>query len=109
MDLFKVCVFACVAMYVCRVSQVWSVAYGDVPSCPLPNPLHSSAAGQFFPEAAQVAYQMWELSAVARVEVRPPHLLLDLLTRRFHCSARTCTLLLFSLAPSCPLVASPSL
>lgn len=29
------------------------------------------AAGQFFPEAAQVAYQMWELSAVSRVEVRP--------------------------------------
>ncbi|KAF5913279.1 hypothetical protein HPG69_016895 [Diceros bicornis minor] len=28
------------------------------------------AAGQFFPEAAQVAYQMWELSAVARVELR---------------------------------------
>lgn len=29
-----------------------------------------SAAGEFFPEAAQVAYQMWELSAVAKVEVR---------------------------------------
>ncbi|KAH0509917.1 Annexin A6 [Microtus ochrogaster] len=28
------------------------------------------AAGQFFPEAAQVAYQMWELSAVSRVELR---------------------------------------
>uniref|UniRef100_A0A8D1IJ91 Annexin n=1 Tax=Sus scrofa TaxID=9823 RepID=A0A8D1IJ91_PIG len=28
------------------------------------------AAGQFFPEAAQVAYQMWELSAVARVELK---------------------------------------
>ncbi|XP_004280379.2 annexin A6 isoform X1 [Orcinus orca] len=28
------------------------------------------AAGKFFPEAAQVAYQMWELSAVARVEVK---------------------------------------
>ncbi|KAF3828462.1 hypothetical protein GH733_001959 [Mirounga leonina] len=28
------------------------------------------AAGQFFPEAAQVAYRMWELSAVARVELR---------------------------------------
>ncbi|XP_036169031.1 annexin A6 isoform X1 [Myotis myotis] len=27
------------------------------------------AAGQFFPEAAQVAYQMWELSAVGRVEL----------------------------------------
>ncbi|XP_072846149.2 annexin A6 isoform X3 [Pogona vitticeps] len=26
------------------------------------------AAGEFFPEAAQVAYQMWELSAVAKVE-----------------------------------------
>lgn len=46
-------------------------AHDDLPSCPLPNTLHSSAAGQFFPEAAQVAYQMWELSAVARVEVRP--------------------------------------
>uniref|UniRef100_A0A8J8XVA7 Annexin n=1 Tax=Rattus norvegicus TaxID=10116 RepID=A0A8J8XVA7_RAT len=28
------------------------------------------AAGQFFPEAAQVAYQMWELSAVSRVELK---------------------------------------
>uniref|UniRef100_A0A5K1UWD5 Annexin n=2 Tax=Callithrix jacchus TaxID=9483 RepID=A0A5K1UWD5_CALJA len=28
------------------------------------------AAGQFFPEAAQVAYRMWELSAVARVELK---------------------------------------
>uniref|UniRef100_A0A8C5Y975 Annexin n=1 Tax=Microcebus murinus TaxID=30608 RepID=A0A8C5Y975_MICMU len=28
------------------------------------------AAGQFFPEAAQVAYQMWELSAVARTELK---------------------------------------
>ncbi|XP_072486854.1 annexin A6 isoform X2 [Notamacropus eugenii] len=28
------------------------------------------AAGQFFPEAAKVAYQMWELSAVARVELK---------------------------------------
>ncbi|XP_054024259.1 annexin A6 isoform X2 [Dryobates pubescens] len=28
------------------------------------------AAGEFFPEAAQVAYRMWELSAVAQVELR---------------------------------------
>ncbi|XP_058025316.1 annexin A6 isoform X2 [Ahaetulla prasina] len=28
------------------------------------------AAGEFFPEAAQVAYQMWELSAVAKVEMK---------------------------------------
>ncbi|NXF94670.1 ANXA6 protein, partial [Eubucco bourcierii] len=28
------------------------------------------AAGEFFPEAAQVAYRMWELSAVAKVELR---------------------------------------
>ncbi|XP_069510119.1 annexin A6 isoform X2 [Ambystoma mexicanum] len=28
------------------------------------------AAGEFFPEAAQVAYQRWELSAVARVELK---------------------------------------
>ncbi|XP_029439203.1 annexin A6 isoform X1 [Rhinatrema bivittatum] len=28
------------------------------------------AAGEFFPEAAQAAYQMWELSAVARVELK---------------------------------------
>lgn len=27
-------------------------------------------AGEFFPEAAQVAYQIWELSATARVELR---------------------------------------
>jgi len=32
----------------------------------LPSPC--SAAGEFFPEAAQVAYRMWELSAVAKVE-----------------------------------------
>ncbi|NXY78138.1 ANXA6 protein, partial [Glareola pratincola] len=30
------------------------------------------AAGEFFPEAAQVAYRMWELSAVAKVEVSTP-------------------------------------
>lgn len=65
MDLKKVCVCVWYVLY------VWSVTYDDIPSCPPPNPLHSSAAGQFFPEAAQVAYQMWELSAVARVEVRP--------------------------------------
>ncbi|XP_070595146.1 annexin A6 isoform X3 [Erythrolamprus reginae] len=28
------------------------------------------AAGEFFPEAAQVAYQMWELSAVTKVELK---------------------------------------
>ncbi|XP_026552412.1 annexin A6 isoform X3 [Pseudonaja textilis] len=28
------------------------------------------AAGEFFPEAAQVAYQMWELSAVAKLELK---------------------------------------
>ncbi|XP_062443017.1 annexin A6 isoform X2 [Rhea pennata] len=28
------------------------------------------AAGEFFPEAAQVAYRMWEYSAVAKVELR---------------------------------------
>ncbi|XP_015281358.1 PREDICTED: annexin A6 isoform X2 [Gekko japonicus] len=28
------------------------------------------AAGEFFPEAAQVAYQMWELSAVVKVELK---------------------------------------
>nr|XP_056713231.1 annexin A6 isoform X1 [Euleptes europaea] len=28
------------------------------------------AAGEFFPEAAQVAYQMWEVSAVTRVELK---------------------------------------
>lgn len=64
------CVSVCVCIRGC-VLCVRSVAHDDVPSYPLPNPLHSSAAGQFFPEAAQVAYQMWELSAVARVEVRP--------------------------------------
>lgn len=38
--------------------------------CAVPSPC--SAAGEFFPEAAQVAYRMWELSAVAvaKVEVR---------------------------------------
>jgi hypothetical protein len=51
------------------VVDTWSVAHDDLPI--LSHPLHSSAAGQFFPEAAQVAYQMWELSAVSRVEVRP--------------------------------------
>lgn len=53
------------------VLDKWGVARDDIPSHPLPEPLHSSAAGQFFPEAAQVAYQMWELSAMSRVEVRP--------------------------------------
>lgn len=60
---------ACVCVCMCVVCV--KCAHDDLPSCPLPNTLHSSAAGQFFPEAAQVAYQMWELSAVARVEVRP--------------------------------------
>lgn len=44
--------------------------------CPLSLPSRCSAAGEFFPEAAQVAYRMWELSAVAKVEVstpQPPH------------------------------------
>lgn len=40
--------------------------------CPLSLPSHCSAAGEFFPEAAQVAYRMWELSAVAKVEVSIP-------------------------------------
>ena len=79
-------------------------AHDDLPSCPLPNTLHSSAAGQFFPEAAQVAYQMWELSAVARVEVRPSPPPAWPLDHSFHSSART--FLLLWLAPSCPLVAN---
>lgn len=37
---------------------------------PLPSPC--SAAGEFFPEAAQVAYQMWEHSALAKVKVSTP-------------------------------------
>lgn len=37
---------------------------------PLPSP--HSAAGEFFPEAAQVAYQMWEHSALAKVKVSTP-------------------------------------
>uniref|UniRef100_A0AAX7TSX8 Annexin n=1 Tax=Astatotilapia calliptera TaxID=8154 RepID=A0AAX7TSX8_ASTCA len=28
-------------------------------------------AGEFFPEAAQIAYKMWELSAMTRVQLRP--------------------------------------
>lgn len=44
--------------------------------CPLSLPSHCSAAGEFFPEAAQVAYRMWELSAVAKVEVSTPQPLL---------------------------------
>lgn len=40
--------------------------------CPLCLPSRCSAAGEFFPEAAQVAYRMWELSAVAKVEVSTP-------------------------------------
>lgn len=39
--------------------------------CPLSLPSRCSAAGEFFPEAAQVAYRMWELSAV-KVEVSIP-------------------------------------
>lgn len=30
---------------------------------------HCSLAGEFFPEAAQIAYKMWELSAMTRVQV----------------------------------------
>lgn len=75
MDLLQVCgcVCVCVSLSVCihGCCCVCGLAHDDLPFYPLPNPLHSSAAGQFFPEAAQVAYQMWELSAVARVEVRP--------------------------------------
>lgn len=32
---------------------------------------HCSLAGEFFPEAAQIAYKMWELSAMTRVQLRP--------------------------------------
>lgn len=30
-----------------------------------------SLAGEFFPEAAQIAYKMWELSAMTKVQVGP--------------------------------------
>ena len=30
---------------------------------------HYSIAGEFFPEAAQIAYKMWELSAMTKVQV----------------------------------------
>lgn len=30
---------------------------------------HYSLAGEFFPEAAQIAYKMWELSAMTKVQV----------------------------------------
>lgn len=33
---------------------------------------HCSLAGEFFPEAAQIAYKMWELSAMTRVQVWAP-------------------------------------
>uniref|UniRef100_A0A8D3DDN2 Annexin n=1 Tax=Scophthalmus maximus TaxID=52904 RepID=A0A8D3DDN2_SCOMX len=32
---------------------------------------HYSLAGEFFPEAAQIAYKMWELSAMTKVQLRP--------------------------------------
>lgn len=32
---------------------------------------HYSLAGEFFPEAAQIAYKMWELSAMSKVQVWP--------------------------------------
>lgn len=31
-----------------------------------------SLAGEFFPEAAQIAYKMWELSAMTKVQVWIP-------------------------------------
>lgn len=37
-----------------------------------------SLAGEFFPEAAQIAYKMWELSAMTKVQVwAPPSPVLD--------------------------------
>lgn len=36
------------------------------------NPITCSLAGEFFPEAAQIAYKMWELSAMTRVQVWAP-------------------------------------
>lgn len=33
---------------------------------------HYSLAGEFFPEAAQIAYKMWELSAMTKVQVWAP-------------------------------------
>lgn len=57
-NLYRICIFTfyCVSAYVIHLVSF--------------HPSPSSAAGEFFPEAAQVAYQMWELSAVAKVEVR---------------------------------------
>lgn len=52
----------------------WLLVGHRVPGahCPMSLPSPCSAAGEFFPEAAQVAYRMWELSAVAKVEVSIP-------------------------------------
>lgn len=33
---------------------------------------HYSLAGEFFPEAAQIAYKMWELSAMTKIQVWAP-------------------------------------
>lgn len=33
---------------------------------------HCSLAGEFFPEAAQIAYKMWEISSMTKVKVCPP-------------------------------------
>lgn len=33
---------------------------------------HYSLAGEFFPEAAQIAYKMWELSSMTKVQVWAP-------------------------------------
>lgn len=53
-DLFPLCI-------------VWGFGFAE---CPLlfQND-HCSLAGEFFPEAAQIAYKMWELSASTKVQV----------------------------------------
>lgn len=45
----------------------WDFSFAECPV--LCQTDHYSLAGEFFPEAAQIAYKMWELSAMTKVQV----------------------------------------
>lgn len=53
--------------------KTWKMSLDSVmsfcfPEC-ISRPVLSSLAGEFFPEAAQIAYKMWEQSAMTKVQV----------------------------------------
>lgn len=55
-------------MYPHRIA--WGLGFAEIPV--LCHTDHYSLAGEFFPEAAQIAYKMWELSAMTKVQVWAP-------------------------------------